>query len=187
MADKALPSPEVLRQLLRYEPETGKLFWLPRGAEWFPTNDPRGSQWSANRWNTRHAGTEALGTSNAIGYKTGCLLGQSFSAHVVIWALVSGAWPTGDIDHINMDIKDNRLSNLRLASRAENMRNKRARRDNKSGLKGVTLHEKTGKWMAKITVNGRSFYLGLFLTPELAHAAYSEAALRLHGEFARTS
>ena len=57
---------------------------------------------------------------------------------------------------------------------------------NKAGLKGVTLHKRAGKWQAQIQAFGVTHYLGIFNTAQLAHAAYCEAAARLHGNFART-
>jgi hypothetical protein len=94
--------------------------------------------------------------------------------------------PVGlEVDHINGDGLDNRRSNLRLATREGNQRNRAARRDNTSGLKGVSLHVSTGKWQARIRTGGEQVYLGVFTTPEAAHEAYAEAAIRLHGKFAR--
>lgn len=82
---------------------------------------------------------------------------------------------------------DNRKSNLRKCTKAENTRNQRMHRDNRSGFKGVTFCKKTGRWRALICANYKVHHLGRFDTPELAHAAYCKAADDLHGEFARTS
>jgi hypothetical protein len=92
---------------------------------------------------------------------------------------------TEDVDHISGDGLDNRRSNLRLASRAENQRNRGAQRNNTSGYKGVHFHRQRQKWQAEIGIDGQDIYLGLFLTPEEAHAAYCEAAKRYYGKFAR--
>lgn len=88
------------------------------------------------------------------------------------------------VDHINGNRLDNRRSNLRLVLQSENKLNVRRHRDNKSGFKGVSLHRPTGKWIAFIMARGKHKYLGLFQTPEAAHARYCEAADELHGEFA---
>jgi hypothetical protein len=92
---------------------------------------------------------------------------------------------TEQVDHINGAGLDNRRGNLRLASHAENMRNRGAKRNNTSGYKGVSFHRQRQKWRAQIMIDGRETHLGYFLTPEEAHAAYCEAAERYHGKFAR--
>jgi hypothetical protein len=88
------------------------------------------------------------------------------------------------VDHINGNRLDNRRENLRIVLQSENLLNVRRHRDNKSGFKGVSLHKPTGKWIAFIMAAGAHKYLGLFASPELAHAKYCEAAKLLHGEFA---
>ena len=96
--------------------------------------------------------------------------------------------PTGmEVDHIDGNGLNNRRSNLRLATHAENGRNARIRSDNTSGFKGVFQHKRDGSWRAQIHVDGRNKYLGVFRTPEDAHAAYVQAAANLHGPFARVS
>ena len=99
--------------------------------------------------------------------------------------LITNAPDGIDVDHEFGNTLDNRRDVLRVASEAENQRNKRKHRDNKSGYKGVTFHPQTGKWRAQIMVDGNKFSLGLFATPELAHAAYCVAAAKYHKEFAR--
>lgn len=89
-------------------------------------------------------------------------------------------------DHINGDRLDNRKSNLRSCHQFENSRNRGKNSNNKSGYKGVYLHRKSGKWASIIHYNKIGKYLGLFLTKEEAHEAYCNAALCLHGEFAKT-
>ena len=90
------------------------------------------------------------------------------------------------IDHRDGNSKNNRLSNLRLSTHSENAANRRRYRNNASGFKGVSLEARTGKWMAKITKDGRTYFLGRFPTAEEAHAAYAAKARELFGEFART-
>lgn len=90
-------------------------------------------------------------------------------------------------DHINGDGLDNRRSNLRVASRQQNARNRRLRADNRSGLKGVSFDKKTKRWKAQINNDRKQIVLGYFDAPEQAHAAYCEAAKKYHGEFARLS
>lgn len=94
--------------------------------------------------------------------------------------------PAGlQVDHINGDTLDNRRSNLRLATNAQNVMNSGVRADNHSGFKGVS-RSRSG-WVARVTLSGKTTYLGWFKTPEEAHAAYSASAKVMHGEFARTA
>jgi hypothetical protein len=91
------------------------------------------------------------------------------------------------VDHRDGDGLNNCRSNLREATHAENMRNRRLGRDNTTGFKGVAWHKASGKYQAKIRLNGERKWLGLHDTPEAAHAAYRKASTRLHGEFGRIS
>lgn len=88
-------------------------------------------------------------------------------------------------DHINGDGLDNRRSNLRTASRAENNRNRRMFSTNTSGYKGVSRCTDGSKWQSRITAHGMECYLGRFATPQEAALAYDAKARELHGEFAR--
>jgi hypothetical protein len=91
-----------------------------------------------------------------------------------------------EVDHINTgETLDNRRDNLRIANDSEQQSNQRKSRANTSGYKGVGFHKQSGKWRAYIGVNYKLIHLGVFLTPEEAHAAYCEAAIKYHGAFAR--
>lgn len=155
MAAKDLPDPELLRKLLRYEPETGKLFWRKRPPEMF------GRRANFLAWNKRWAGKAAF-TAYRQGYHQGRVLSQNLVAHRVIWALHTGAWPEHQIDHINGNRADNRWRNLRAVTSAENMRNKRQRSNNTSGVTGVSWAKEKRKWLADIRVNGKQIHIGRF-------------------------
>lgn len=114
-------------------------------------------------------------------------MGRNHHVHRIIWFLVNGAWPKMHIDHIDGDKHNNRLSNLREASRSENNWNKGIYKSNTSGYKGVCFNTKSGRWQAQIKKHGVRKYLGLFDTPEAAADAYWIAAKEMHGEFARHS
>lgn len=96
--------------------------------------------------------------------------------------------PSGmQIDHINGNGLDCRRANMRLATNAENNRNRGAQANNALGIKGVSLHKARGKLRAQITVNGVNMHLGYFDSTEAAAQAYDEAARKYFGEFARTN
>lgn len=182
MAIKPLPSQEVLRQLLKYEPDTGKLFWLARkpGA----TDDPRGPQWAANRFNSTCAGKEAFTYSDRRGYRHGKFMGVKYQAHRIIWKMVNGVDPD-TIDHINGDPSDNRISNLRNCSNSENGRNYEKLRKGSSRYRGVSWASRDKWWVAQISNgNGGKISLGRFSCEEAAAKAYDQAARERHGDFA---
>ncbi len=181
MSARPFPTSERLLQLLRYEPETGKLFWLHRPREMFA------SQRACSTWNARFSGKEALTATGTYGYRVGNVDYKLCAAHRVIWAMVHGYWPADDIDHVNGDRSDNRLANLREASRSENLCNRGMSPLNTSGHKGVYFHEKTQKWRAHIKKDGKFRFLGCFDALDDALAARSSSALRLHGDFARAA
>lgn len=109
---------------------------------------------------------------------------SQFLAHRLAWVLMTGEWPSHEIDHIDGNRSNNVWSNLRSATHSENQKNlpKHAK---KIGLKGAHWHKASKKWIGRIMSDGVTYNLGLFDTPEAAHAAYVEAATRLHGDFAR--
>jgi hypothetical protein len=161
---------ERLRELLTYDPDTGL----------FIRRVNRQGRWGK-------AGTVA-GHINPHGYRV-IWIGANYMAHRLAWLYVHGALPEGQLDHINQDKTDNRMENLRLVTHAENMQNRPHQRNNVSGFKGVAPCRRTGRWQALICSNNKQIHLGFFDTPELAHAAYCEAAARLHtaNPAARTS
>ena len=130
------------------------------------------------------AGKRAGGRTSS-GYIRVILCGRPFQAHRLAWFYVHGSWPEHEIDHVNGVRDDNRLANLREATPSQNQANKAMRRDNTSGVKGVSWDRSRGKWHASITVSGRIKNLGRFEEIETAAAAYAEAARQFHGEFAR--
>lgn len=180
MAKSDSITPEMLRELLEYNPATGELYWKMRPIESFE------SERIGKGWNTKYAGKEALWSVSKHGYRHGYVMSLPVKTHRVAWAIYHGEWPASSIDHINCDKTDNRITNLRLATDPQNGWNVGLNSKNTSGYKGVTFYSLTGKWRSRITVSGQVKYLGYYDTPEEAHAAYCEAAKKYHGEFART-
>lgn len=104
-----------------------------------------------------------------------------YSCHRLAWLYTYGEFPTDMIDHINGDRTDNRIINLREANAIKNRQNQRtACFDSLTGVLGVTLHKKSGKYQAQIRSNGHQIYLGLFDSKYDAHKAYVSAKRKLH-------
>ena len=114
--------------------------------------------------------------------KKGGVRGATIYMHRLV---MSYAGPL-DVDHINGDGLDNRKSNLRIATRSQNLANNRGR-GAVSGFKGVRAHKDGRHWSAQIGVNGKNKYLGWFTSPTAAASAYDSAAREAFGEFAVTN
>ena len=164
------PSITRLRELFDYDPETGLLTRKPRPPEDF-TSLRMWRIWQANNLKA------PVGDTGTRGYRRFGLVvdGQRYGlqAHRVIWAIVHGTWPD-EIDHRNGDHDDNRLENLRDASRMQNMQNMHPRR------KGYSLDKRRGDYRVEIWVMGKRMYIGTFSTPEAAREAYLKAKAQLH-------
>ena len=165
MAGKPLTQ-ERLKELLDYDPLTGVFRWRVYRA--------RGAR----------PGSIA-GTPNDNGYILIGIDGVVRRAHRLAWLYINGKQPTGLIDHVNGDKTDNRIANLRLATKSTNGANSKTRCDSSIGLKGV--YRNRARYSARISCNGTRYRLGTYDTPELAHAAYCAAARRYFGEFARAA
>lgn len=180
MAKKPLPSPDELRQLLDYDPETGVLTWKPRNPAMFEPTAARTAEHACSNWNARWAGKPAFTSLNALGYARGNIFGSTIKAHRAAWAIVHGRWPDELLDHINGDPSDNRLSNLREATFSENQQNRTINKRNKSGFPGVSFDRAHGKWQAGIGFGLRKKHLGRFDSAEEAGRAYAEAKRKFH-------
>lgn len=170
---KPLPSQAELLALLRYEPDTGLLFWRERPRERF-TSD---RIWRS--WNTTFAGKEAFTATGANGYKVGAIFGRLVYAHRVIVKMVIGV-DADEVDHIDGDRAGNRWGNLRPASRVTNSQNLARRTTNTSGVTGVYWATRDRRWVARISVNKAHVGLGHFKEKTDAIAA-RKAAERQYG------
>jgi hypothetical protein len=164
MAKALLPPTELLRQLISYEPETGKCIWLPRPAQMFKTK----RHWSV--WNARYAGKPALNCLKN-GYRVGAINDRLMRQHRVIWKWMTGQEPD-EIDHINGNRADNRWANLRSVTHKENTRNAGAHMA-RQFPQGVYKRGRT--WQARIKVDGKPVTIGSFAT-ELEAVEAREAA-----------
>ena len=90
----------TLRTVLRYDSATGKLYWRERCSDLFNATESRTAEHSCRRWNSQYANKEAFTYVTPKGYKTGCIFGQIYLAHRVIWAMQTGAWPVDQLDQM---------------------------------------------------------------------------------------
>lgn len=126
------------------------------------------------------------GGINYDGYRRIYLDGKNYFAQRLAFLYVHGSWPSLQMDHINGKRDDNRMANLREATSSENKHNQVLSRKNKSGFKGVCWHKSAKKWQARVMLNGKAQYLGLFENIEDAADATREARNKLHGKFANS-
>jgi len=154
-----------LKQLLRYDADTGLFTWI------------------AHQRRPDLIGTIA-GSPQGQGYICINVDNRKHKAHRLAWLYVNGAWPSVHIDHRNRVKDDNRIENLREATKAQNERNKGLRSVNTSGVTGVYWSIAAQKWQAYIRVDGRMKYLGVFADKEEAINARRTAELSNFGEFA---
>lgn len=158
---------ETLRELLNYDPATGVLCWR------------------IARSNRVQPGVPITKTSPSTGYIRVTVDKKVLAAHRVAWVLTTGKWPEGVIDHINGVKTDNRITNLRDVTRADNMLNRLGVQSNKkSGDLGVFLDKRRGTWYAQIQRHGKTTNLGTFKSQQEASAAVSKARKDILGEVA---
>ena len=151
---------ERLREVLDYCPDTGVFTWKIRT-------------------NSRVKVGDVAGCLDKDGYLRIQIDSRLHFTHRLAWFYVTGEWPPDQIDHINGIRDDNRIANLRAATRSENGQNRRKpQANNTTGYLGVTRHR--GKFLAKIRLDGKRKHLGLFNTPEEAHAAYLKVKREIH-------
>src|SRR5574337_388583 len=157
-----------LRELLRYEPDTGSFYWIKSPTLRIPDGAP------------------ACNKGNSKGYISIRVDGKSYQAHRLAWLYVHGVWPAAFIDHINGVRADNRICNLREATAFDNQANSKLKRTNSTGFKGVYRHKASGLFHARLTerTTGKQRSLGYFKTAEEAHRAYCTAASVAYGAFA---
>ena len=158
-----------------YLPENGALIHKRRSEDTGPNRS----------FNTRFADTYAGYLCNGVVYVN--VKGMK-GAHRIVWEMHHGPIPKGMvIDHINMKPWDNRLENLRLATKSQNGMNRGPDRRSWHGLKGVSQDKRDGAWQAEIRIDGKKISLGRHLTKGLAAVAYAKGAMRYHGKFARVT
>ena len=162
-----LPSQERLQDLFDYSVVTGEL------------------RWKVTSSNGKAKAGMLAGYINSEGYRVVRVNGRQYKAHRIIWRLVTGEDPkSNEIDHCDLDRSNNAWLNLRTSTVSQNRQNSI---HSTTKYKGVDFHRPTFKFRSRISINGVTRQIGMFPTPEEAHAAYCKAAQELHGDFARTN
>lgn len=147
-----------LKELFDYDPTTG----------WFINRFSRGAAGKGSR----------AGSTSGHGYRKLTVDYERIYEHQAVWLYVHGYVPT-EIDHINGNGADNRLSNLRPCDRTQNNANS----SKPHPLRGAYYHTRMGVWYSKIQVHGKVIFLGNHATAEKAHKAFEAAHQKHHGEF----
>lgn len=179
MKSKPMPSQEILKTLLDYNPETGALTWRSR----LPAAPNRHDK----AWETKNVGKEA-GWDKANGYRGICFDAWPgmFLVHRIIWKLVTGEEPQF-IDHINLVKNDHRWCNLRNCTKTENQGNRIKRSDNSSGFKNIGWDNSRQKWRVQIAKKGSKKFMKRTQTLAAAIAYQRLMSAIMYGEFARIS
>ena len=155
-----------ISKFLEYKKESGSFVWV-------------------NPTSNRVSVGMIAGNSHKQSYTTIYINGHMYYAQDLVWLMETGSLPHGIIDHINLDKKDNRFSNLRLCNRSENGCNRGLNKNNTSGEKGVTWHKRASKWCGEVWKDGEKHYLGLFIEYADAVNAVRRKRIELHGDFAK--
>ena len=134
---------DEVREAFDYDEETGQLIWKIA-----PCN--------------RVSIGDVAGSYDKNGYRRTGYKGGTYFIHRLVFGYVHGKFPSNDIDHIDGDPANNRISNLRSVSRQENLKNTKLSKNNSSGVGGVYWNKKTSKWETAIGIKGKKSYLGLF-------------------------
>lgn len=154
---------EELQALLHYDADTGVFTWKQ-------TKGPRAVKGDV-------AGTDFEG------YVRIKINSEKYLAHRLAWLYVYGYFSEDMLDHINQNKSDNRICNLREASRSENLFNKGKTKANTSGVKGASWDKRNKVYLARLSVNNRKIYLGRFKTISEAEAVLTANRQKYHGEF----
>jgi hypothetical protein len=153
-----------IKSVLNYNPDTGDLVWTDC------------------LYNRIRKGKVA-GNPTKLGYQDVMYKGKTYKAHRLIWLHVYGELPDLQIDHIDGNGLNNRISNLRLCTQFQNKLNSGKPKTNTSGHKGVSWHKRLQKWQTRCVVDGERTHLGYFTDKEEANKVYQTFAKSNHGEF----
>lgn len=165
-----------LKKLLHYSPETGVFTWIARPVR-------KDCARTDKAWNSAWAGKPA-GSINSYGYVVVSLgRGHTFQASRLAFLYMKGRWPNGDAEHADRNQSNNAWTNLREATRSENLAN-RTYKKTQTGFKGV-IKLPNGKYRARVAIAGKMRHIGVFWDAESASDAVKAALTDQYGSFAR--
>ncbi len=180
---KLILTPQLVSEVIAYDPETGHLFHKTRPRHLFK------KQGDYVSWNKQFAGKQ-IRLRPGDKYIRTTIFGTVVLGHRAAWACMTGEWPKNNIDHINRNGEDNRWANLRDVPQKVNTQNV-ASRAKASGLPlGVVLEKNTRlkrRYRAIVQLNGKRTYVGRFETAKEAEDAYWDLKSKLHGVVRPTS
>ena len=156
--------------------DDGKLIWKKRPVSHFF------SESISKAFNTKFEGREAGTVSNKSGYAEVRVSSKAYLVHRIIYLMKTGDSPEC-VDHINRDKTDNRIENLRAATKSQNGINSKMRRNNTSGYKGVSFCKVRSMWKACIKKDSKSITIGYFSDINIAAKARLDAEINYYGEF----
>ena len=133
-----------LKEFLEYNPDTGVFVW------------------TVNRKKNRGIGGVAGCVCNTSEYVIIRIDNKNYQGHRLAWLYEYGKFPSDQIDHINHNRSDNRITNIRQVTHKENSKNRSMQKNNKSGTQGVSFNKAFSKWKASIKVDSKSIHLGYF-------------------------
>jgi hypothetical protein len=152
---------ERLKELLHYDPETGVFTRLVATSNSVKVGD-------------------IAGTFDSNGYRQIRIDGKKYAAHRLAVLYMTGKFPANETDHINGDRANNKWSNLRECTKAENQQNRASKKGSLSKYPGIHWHKRAQKWQAQIKINRKNKHIGLFETEDEAYAAYCKAKAEIH-------
>ena len=166
---------EFVKRLFDYR--DGQLYWKERPRSDFNT------ELAYLQWNPKHAGKQA-GCYSGNRHGLVAINRKHYQLHRIIFFWHYGYFPK-IVDHADCNPQNNKIENLRAATKAENQRNNGMFSHNTSGYKGVVWSKLARKWLARVKVNGKTKHLGSYEDVELADLVAQEARNKYHGNFAR--
>ncbi len=156
-------SQQELKNILSYDPEMGQFTWI-------------------NPSNKRMTGKRA-GSVNSAGRRHIKIGSKYYKEHRLAWLYVHGYMPVEDIDHIDRNPLNNRIHNLRRATKTQNCYNREKPNRGRNPAKGVCLEPRSGNWVSYGSYQKKRIHIGTFESMELAALVSSEFREKYHGEF----